>query len=74
MTLSSAFVRNGRKDVVASNPLAWALHAPVFESETTGKRGRPNIARYIFLDPRARQFFVGWEATAALLRAEPCTT
>ncbi|WP_031482909.1 helix-turn-helix transcriptional regulator [Streptomyces bicolor] len=74
MTMSSAFVRNGRQDVVASNPLARALHAPVFESETTDKRGRPNIARYIFLDPGARQFFVDWEAaaavTAALLRAE----
>ncbi|MET7655675.1 MULTISPECIES: helix-turn-helix transcriptional regulator [unclassified Streptomyces] len=74
MTLSSAFVRNGRQDVVASNPLARALHVPVFESVTTDKRGRPNIARYIFLDPGARQFFVDWEAaavaTAALLRAE----
>ncbi|MFE0258271.1 transcriptional regulator [Streptomyces sp. NPDC059010] len=73
MTMSSAFVRNGRQDVVASNSLARALHAPVFESETTDKRGRPNVARYIFLDPGAQQFFVDWEAaavTAALLRAE----
>ncbi|MBV1942718.1 helix-turn-helix transcriptional regulator [Streptomyces sp. BV286] len=74
MTLSSAFVRNGRQDVIASNPLARALHAPVFESGTTDKRGRPNIARYIFLDPGSRQFFVDWEAaavaTTALLRAE----
>ncbi|MCF1593358.1 helix-turn-helix transcriptional regulator [Streptomyces muensis] len=74
MTMSSAFVRNGRQDVVASNPLARALHAPLFESETTDRRGRPNIARYIFLDPGARRFFVDWESaaavTAALLRAE----
>ncbi|RSD11814.1 helix-turn-helix transcriptional regulator [Amycolatopsis eburnea] len=69
MTLSSAFVRTGRTDVVAANPLARALYAPMF---ATG--GRPNIARYIFLDPSARDFFVDWDAagdaTAAMLRAE----
>ncbi|XVV14941.1 helix-turn-helix transcriptional regulator [Actinoplanes sp. CA-131856] len=69
MTMSSAFVRNGRTDVIASNPLARALYAPMF-----GGDGRPNIARYIFLDPGARDFFADWEAagsaTAALLRAE----
>lgn len=74
MTMSSAFVRNGRTDVVASNPLARALHAPMFDSATIDKRGRPNIARYIFLDPGAHDFFVDWDAagnaTAALLRAE----
>ena len=74
MTMSSAFVRNGRTDVVASNPLARALHAPMFDSATIDRRGRPNIARYIFLDPGAQDFFVDWDvagnATAALLRAE----
>ena len=74
MTMSSAFVRNGRTDVVASNPLARALFAPMFDSATIDKRGRPNLARYIFLDPGARDFFVDWDAagsaTAALLRAE----
>ncbi|MEY9855900.1 transcriptional regulator with XRE-family HTH domain [Catenulispora sp. GAS73] len=74
MTMSSAFVRNGRTDVVAANPLARALHAPMFDSTTADRRGRPNIARYIFLDASARDFFVDWDAagnaTAALLRAE----
>jgi transcriptional regulator with XRE-family HTH domain len=74
MTMSSAFVRNGRMDVVASNPLARALLAPMFESATVDRRGRPNVARYTFLDPGARRFFVDWDAaaiaTAALLRAE----
>jgi transcriptional regulator with XRE-family HTH domain len=73
-TMSSAFVRNGRMDVVASNALARALHAPMFESDTVDKHGRANIARYIYLDPGAQHFFVDWEAagvaTAALLRAE----
>jgi hypothetical protein len=74
MTMSSAFVRNGRTDVVAGNPLARALLAPMFDSATVDRRGRPNIARYVFLDLGARDFFVDWDAagnaTAALLRAE----
>lgn len=74
MTMSSAFVRNGRQDVIAHNAPARALHAPVFDSDTTDKHGRPNIARYIFLDAGAQEFFVDWEAaavaTAGLLRAE----
>jgi len=74
MTMSSAFVRNGRTDVVASNPLTRAVYAPMFGSATVDQRGRPNIARYIFLDSGAQDFFVDWDAagsaTAALLRAE----
>lgn len=69
MTMSAAFVRVGCGDVVASNALARALHAPMFSVS-----GRPNIARYIFLDPGAREFFVDWTgvgaATTAMLRAE----
>lgn len=74
MTTSSAFVRNGRTDIVARNALARALFAPMFESPTADKHGRPNLARYIFLDQAAPDFFVDWDAaataTAALLRAE----
>jgi hypothetical protein len=74
MTMSSAFVRNGRTDIVAGNPLARALFAPMFGSATVDRRRRPNIARYTFLDPGARDFFVDWDAacvaTAALLRSE----
>jgi transcriptional regulator with XRE-family HTH domain len=74
MTLSCAFVRNGRQDIIASNALARALHAPVHDSTTTAEHGRPNIARYIFLDPYSHHFFVDWDAaavaTAALLHAE----
>ena len=64
ITMSAAFVRNGRMDVVATNPLARALHAPMFDSSTTGKRGRANFARYHFLDPGAHHFFVDWDAAA----------
>ncbi len=74
VAMSAAFVRNGRLDVVATNPLARALHAPMFDSPTTDKRGRANFARYHFLDPGSQDFFVDWDsgaaATVALLRAE----
>lgn len=74
ITLSAAFVRNGRLDVVASNPLARALHAPMFASSTAVVHGRANFARFHFLDPASRGFFLDWEAgaaaSAALLRAQ----
>lgn len=74
MTLSCAFVRNGRQDVVASNALGRAMQSPIIESETAAGRPHPNIARYIFLDPGAQTYFVDWESaaaiTTALLRAE----
>ncbi|WP_306919191.1 MULTISPECIES: helix-turn-helix domain-containing protein [unclassified Arthrobacter] len=74
ITMSAAFVRNGRLDVVASNALARALHAPMFASDTATAHGRANFARFHFLDPASREFFIDWDAgaaaTAALLRAE----
>jgi hypothetical protein len=65
-----AFVRNGRLDVLAINPLGRALYSPVFENPA-----RPvNLARFAFLDPRAHTFYPDWDelaaSTAALLRAE----
>ncbi|WP_328441838.1 helix-turn-helix domain-containing protein [Streptomyces sp. NBC_00444] len=74
MTRSAAFVRNGRMDVIAHNALFRALHAPMFDSGTIDRRGCPNIARYLFLDPGSADLFVDWEAaavaTVALMRAE----
>ncbi|MGW9551846.1 helix-turn-helix domain-containing protein [Citricoccus zhacaiensis] len=74
ITLSAAFVRNGRLDVIGTNALARALHAPMFASPTTSEHGRANFARYHFLDPASRDFFPDWDdgaaATVALLRAE----
>ncbi|MGX5358108.1 helix-turn-helix transcriptional regulator [Kocuria sp. KH4] len=73
ITMSAGFVRNGRLDVVATNALARAVHAPMFASATT-VRGRANFARYHFLDPTSRDFFIDWgdgaAATVALLRTE----
>ncbi|MGW1514318.1 helix-turn-helix domain-containing protein [Streptomyces sp. NPDC002394] len=74
MTLSAAFVTNGRLDIVAANALARAVLSPMFDSDTVDDRGRPNCARYFFLDPGARDFVADWDQavtlTAALLRAE----
>ena len=70
MTTAPAWVRNGRADVLATNPLGRALYAPVFDSPAQP----PNTARFCFLDPRAAAFYVDWERTAddmvAVLRAE----
>lgn len=74
ITMSAAFVRNGRLDVLGVNALARALHAPMFASPTTAAHGRANFARYHFLDESSKDFFIDWEAgaaaTVALLRAE----
>jgi transcriptional regulator with XRE-family HTH domain len=74
MTLSAALVTNGRLDIVAANALARALFAPLFDSETTDARDRPNFARYWFLDRGAPDFVADLDgalgATVALLRAE----
>lgn len=73
ITMSAAFVRNGRLDVIGSNALGRALHAPMFNSPTT-IGGVANFARYHFLDESSKDFYVEWEsgaaATVALLRAE----
>jgi hypothetical protein len=63
-------VRNGRLDLLGANDLARAVFSPVFR-ETTGT---PNMARFIFLDPAAQDFYRDWDQLAedvvALLRGE----
>jgi transcriptional regulator with XRE-family HTH domain len=70
MTGAPAYVRNGRLDVLAANHLGRAVFAPLFPNAT----GRPNLARFIFLDPAAQDFYQDWEQlaeeVAALLRGE----
>jgi len=65
-----AYVRNGRLDILAANRLGAALYSPVFSTQAE----IPNMARFIFLDPQATEFFAGWEGIAsdavAILRAE----
>ncbi|MEU6646839.1 helix-turn-helix transcriptional regulator [Saccharomonospora sp. NPDC046836] len=75
MTHTPAFVRNGRLDILAANLLGRALYAPVFDSPTrTSVQTPPNLARFRFLDPAARDFYPDFDASAGnnvhLMRAE----
>jgi transcriptional regulator with XRE-family HTH domain len=70
MATTPAFIRNGRLDILAINPLGRALYGPVFDDPT-----RPaNLARFCFLDPRAEELYPDWDNAAdtsvALLRTE----
>ncbi|MGH3265371.1 MAG: helix-turn-helix transcriptional regulator [Trebonia sp.] len=61
MSDAAAFVRNDRLDILGGNPLGHALYAPMF----TGTAPRPiNTARFVFLDPRARDFYLDWDRAA----------
>jgi hypothetical protein len=60
MTEAPAVVRDDRLDIVACNALARALYAPLFDDPGH----RPNHARFAFLDPRAREYWVDWERAA----------
>lgn len=55
MTEAPAVIRNNYFDYVAANPLARALYSPVFADPA------PNSARFAFLDPAAREFYVEWD-------------
>lgn len=75
MVGTPAFVRNGRLDILGTNLLGRALYAPVYDSPTrTSEASPPNLARFQFLDPAARELFPDAEKSAAtcvqLLRAE----
>ncbi|MFD5625874.1 MULTISPECIES: helix-turn-helix transcriptional regulator [unclassified Streptomyces] len=71
MTDVPAFVRNGRLDILATNTLGRALYSPLYTADAART---VNIARFQFLDPTSRGFFVEWEesvnTTVALLRTE----
>jgi len=70
MTDAPAWVRNARHDMLAANRLARALYAPVLADP----RRPANNARFVYLDPMAREFFPDWERAAddiaAMLRSE----
>jgi transcriptional regulator with XRE-family HTH domain len=66
-----AWVRNGRHDILAMNPLAEALYAPVLAD---GRRPA-NTTRFVYLQPdAARELFVDYDQiakdAAAMLRLE----
>ena len=65
-----AYVRNARRDILAANRLGYALYSEMYLDPA-----RPvNVARFVFLDPRAHTFFLDWPRAAddvvAVLRSE----
>lgn len=69
ITDGPAFVRNGRMDILATNPLGAAFYEHVLTGPARG-----NLARFNFLDERSRDFYPDWEGAAdtcvAILRTE----
>ena len=65
-----AFVRNERLDVLGANRLGEAFYAPLFDEPVQPV----NSARFVFLNPRATEFFLDWDTIAndavGILRAE----
>ena len=65
-----AFIRNGRLDILAINTMGRALYSLAYEQPH-----RPvNLARFVFLDPRAHLLHPHWPASAnttvSILRSE----
>lgn len=65
-----AFAVNTRSDVIATNAMTRALYSDIYADGPAAF----NLSRYLFLDPRAQEFFVEWEVVArdavAALRTE----
>jgi hypothetical protein len=68
ITGAAAFVCNGRLDVLAANQLGRALYSEMY----IGPARPVSTARFVFLDPRAHDFYRDWERaandTVAILR------
>jgi transcriptional regulator with XRE-family HTH domain len=62
-----AYVRNNRLDLLGANPLGRALLVDMYGTDPDARDGagaRPNLARYMFLDDRSRDFYVEWAGVA----------
>lgn len=55
-----ALVHNGRFDVLTANTLGRALYADLLKRQPV----RPNLARFLFLDPLSRDFLPEWDVVA----------
>jgi transcriptional regulator with XRE-family HTH domain len=70
ITGAPALVQNGRLDILAANPLGRALYSELYVEPVLPV----NHARFIFLNPRAHDFYGDWERaandTVAILRSE----
>jgi transcriptional regulator with XRE-family HTH domain len=65
-----AFVMNNRFDVLVANPLCRALYSEMYADPVC----EANAARFVFLSPAARRFYVDWDrvakSTVGVLRVE----
>lgn len=59
-----AYVRNRRLDILAANPLGRALFCDLLNEPITAGADSRNLARYLFLDPRSRDFYREWDVVA----------
>jgi hypothetical protein len=70
MTGAAAYPRNGGRDILAANQFRHALYSEMYLDPVR----QANVARLVFLSPRARTFFLNWEGaandTVAILRTE----
>ena len=68
-----AYVRNARMDILALNRLGRALFSDAMSADADEPAGF-NLARYLFLDQRSREFYSDWATVArdcvASLRGE----
>lgn len=70
ITEGIAVVRDPRQNLLATNALGGAFYSPL-----VGDAGRtPNLARFLFLDPVAQEFYPDWDLFAqhcvGIMRAE----
>jgi transcriptional regulator with XRE-family HTH domain len=65
LTGAPAYVRNARTDILAVNNLGGALYGDILAPDALPM----NLARFMFLDPRARDFFIDWDDVASELVA-----
>jgi transcriptional regulator with XRE-family HTH domain len=63
LTGAAALVHNARLDNLAANQLGYAFYCAMFD-QAAGP-GPANSARFVFLDPRAREFYVDWSRAAS---------
>ncbi|WP_405995356.1 helix-turn-helix domain-containing protein [Streptomyces sp. NBC_00986] len=61
MSTTPAYVRDRRLDILATNRLGGALIGPVLATPDRP----PNVARFMFLDPAAGDYYPDWERMAA---------
>jgi transcriptional regulator with XRE-family HTH domain len=63
VTGAAALVHNARLDNLAANQLGRALYSDLYA--TARGAGPVNSARYVFLQPSAREFYVDWDRAAS---------